>query len=142
MHDFPDETILIIFEHINKITDKRQFLQTCKHINVITKDMIEKAENNIEIKGLAKIYHNCVQKFTMELCHDSYFDKIPLSYFNRHNTVIMHLLVQYGQLELLKFARNNGCEWFLNICSYAKLFNQFEIMAYLKENGCASGYQI
>ncbi len=107
----PNELIIIIFNYIDKITDKRQFLRTCNRYNDLLKGLINHAEKKFMLKY--KLDKNCyyyyIEKFTLELCHDSYFDMIPKSYFNENNRVLMELLVLYNKLELIKFALNNGC---------------------------------
>jgi len=149
-YKLPNDLILVIFGYINKITDKRQFLRTCKRINFITKDMITRDEytyydNHIMIKHygcnehITKEYYDDLTKFTLELCVDSYFDKIPISYFNKNNRRIIYFLIKYGQLELFKFARKNGCDWVYsegwswhyNSCEKAAHFGQLEILKYL-----------
>ncbi len=176
----PNELIIIIFNFIKRITDKRQFLKTCKLYNNLTNELIKDSENkfieNYYKNRFAKIYCdfdgkvdylkiNSPAKFTIELCYDSYFDMIPTRYYNENNRQLMILLVCYGKLDLLKFAVNNGLllntytcaiaayyghldilkfahnpadRWDKNnICGYAAENNQLEIIKWAIENGCA-----
>ena len=50
MHSLPNELILIIFNNISKITDKRQFAKVTNKYNIITKESFKLTENNF-IKG-------------------------------------------------------------------------------------------
>ncbi len=116
----PDEIILVIFNFIKKITDKRQFLKTCSKYNNLTKELFEISENNSKLNLYGKtISEYSMEKFTLELCCDGYFNMIPKKYFNERNGVIIGLLVIYGKLELLKFAINNGCRFDYDTCILA-----------------------
>jgi hypothetical protein len=46
----PLELITIIVTYMSKITDKRQFTQTCKSYNTITKPIIQNQESTLIIK--------------------------------------------------------------------------------------------
>ncbi len=140
MIQLPNELIFIIFEFIGKITDKRHFLRTCKLYNTITKGIFKISENilNIylsknEFGGKYKNY--CVENFTLELCHDSYFDMIPTRYFNKNNKILMSLLIKHGKLDLLKIAVSNGCSVNVNTCNNAAYFGQLDILKWIWENG-------
>ena len=41
-----------------------------------------------------------------------------------------------GHLEVLKWARENGCPWDSFTCSYAALNGHLEVLRWAKENGC------
>jgi hypothetical protein len=41
-----------------------------------------------------------------------------------------------GHFELLKWIRQNGCEWDMNVCSNAALNGHFEILKWARQNGC------
>ncbi len=147
----PNEIIQIIFNFIKKITDKRQFLKTCNIYNNLLKGLIVNLnECELEYFGIGHIPHcisgtsrmnyqkyllkrnYCVEKFTIELCYDSYFNMIPKSYFNRRNEVIIRLLVKHGKLKLLKFAARN----YLSLSSFTFLmateYGQLKIIKWLK----------
>ncbi len=104
MQSLPNEIIEQIVSYISKITDKRQFTQTCKICNTITKPIIHNQESTIEIKHFKYSKEYCPEKFTLELCNDSYFDKIEKYLPVKNNGVIVKALTIYGQIELLKKA--------------------------------------
>ncbi len=101
MNFIPNEIILLIFENIILITDKRQFLKTCNLYNNITKKSMLQYENNYKINNFKKINKYCVEKFTLELCHDKYFKMIPNSYMIPENKILIEALVTYNNIELL-----------------------------------------
>ncbi len=129
MDTLPTELIHIIFNYIKLITDKRQFVKTCVLYNKITKKLMVEVENNLKPmytsmvsmlvhKNLQSGYYNpnylyeiitdyCVEKFTLELCNDKYFNLIPMSYLQTNNSIIMYILSSYGQTELLDIAYKN-----------------------------------
>ncbi len=119
MESLPYELILTIFSYIQKITDKRQYLKTCKTYNNITKNVIKKFELEFNIKNFKKIIGYCVEKFTLELCHDSYFNLIPMSYINPNNKILAKALAMYNNTELLDIAYNNNCMLPNKICNWA-----------------------
>ncbi len=134
MDKLPTEITLIIFDYINKITDKRQFLRTCKKYYEITKNSMQIAETNFKVKHFDNEKYYGVEKFTLELCDDKYFDKIPFSYFNESNKVIMKLLTIHGQLELIKFGVSKSCT-FNYICSeFAAAYGHLEILKWSQLN--------
>jgi phosphoserine aminotransferase len=44
-----------------------------------------------------------------------------------------------GNLEVLKWARENGCEWESNTCSCAAWNGHLEVLKWAKNNGCVCG---
>ncbi len=139
MESLPIEIISIIFSYIQKITDKRQFTQTCIKYNITTENLM----GNIKLSGdLEKFtYPNeyCVEKFTLELCHDSYFNLIPMSYLTPNNDCIILALVMCNQFELLKLAINNGCNLIKNNryqpCYYATKCGNKKMLKWMKIHG-------
>ncbi len=163
MEFLPNELIIIIFNYIQKITDKRQFTKTCSKFNNITKKIINNIETSITIghfKNANVVHLNkyCVEKFTLELCNDNYFNLIPESYLNPNNTVIVKALTVHGQLELLQLAVSNGCSlikknrenkltkkptWYINngnddsnACVHAAISGNLDILQWIKKNKC------
>ncbi len=117
MQSLPNEIIPIIFGFIQKITDKRMFIRTCKIYNNLTKILIKKVELNNLTRRKLSLYisylkHNAytVERFTLELCFDSYLDLIPMSYINRNNVIIIDVAIIWNNIKLLEMAINNGCE--------------------------------
>ncbi len=139
MNSLPNELIIEIFNHIQKITDKRQFLKTCKIYNNLTKQSFTIYETNYKIKKFIKPTDYCVEKFTLELCHDKYFDMIPKSYINENNTIIIKALASFNCIKLLDLALENGCyatqdkhlkiiNTYDTICEHAASNDQLEIL--------------
>ncbi len=155
----PNELVITIFNFIKKITDKRQFLKTCKLHNILLKGLIAKMSESeldyfkinfydVEYDEKMSYYHTyiqkrdyCVERFMMELCYDSYFDMIPHSYIteNINNSVIIKLLIKYGKLELLQYAINDESLSF-PICKLAAESGQLNILKWTIEKGYYSGY--
>ncbi len=109
MNLLPNELIIIIFEYIQKITDKRQFLKTCKTNNKITKESMLNYEDSYEIKHFDYWRNYCAEKFTLELCHDSYFNMIPDHYINKLNAVVMPCAAYYNNILLLDLCNLRNC---------------------------------
>ncbi len=134
----PNELIIVIFNFIEKITDKRQFLKTCKLYNNLTKELFKNyLDNYFSINEC--IWNNksyCIENFTLELCNDSYFNMIPTRYFNKRNSNLIPLLIKYGQLELLKFAIRNGCVLHNDTCNVAAHYGQLDVLKWTIANGC------
>ncbi len=138
--NLPKELILLIFNFIKLITDKRQFLRTCVLYNKITYQSMANFENNYTIKHFDKINYYCMEKFTLELCHDKYFDMIPNSYINKNNNIIGKAL---GAFYDGNFAENINYSLF-DYCKYPfvlfnKLFIGYDnpnILELAKINGC------
>ncbi len=145
MQTLPQEIIEQIVPYISKITDKRQFTQTCKKYNTITYQLIKNQEYTIKIKGFKYTTEKCVEKFTLELCYDSYFNMIPISYLTPKNNVIVKALTIYGQIELLKQALCNGCKLFVensenkyntNSCAHAVISGNIKMLKFVRLYGC------
>ncbi len=109
MEQFPSDIIQIIFYDIKLITDKRQFIRLCKSIHKMTKQLMIDYEKNFKIDNFKKIDEYCVEKFTLELCHDKYYNKIPMSYSTPKNKILVSALAAFGNVELLKIALDSGC---------------------------------
>ncbi len=135
MDFIPNDLIPLIFYNIKKITDKRQFLRVCKRHNILTKSLMCEFERDFIINRFKKFNVNCVEKFTLELCYDSYFNMIPMSYINSNNKVLIKALVKFNCLELLKIANNNNCNMD-GICYYSSKYGNLEILKWARENGC------
>ncbi len=130
----PNELILIIFEFIIKITDNRQFLKTCRKYNIITKELFHNYEKYYTIPYFDKIYDYCVEKFTLELCHDKYFEMIPERYIIPSNSILEQALVSFNCLPLLKLAKENGCNLY-NVNGLAASNGNLEILKWAKGKG-------
>src|SRR5437868_7159944 len=53
-----------------------------------------------------------------------------------YNKKCLDEIVKIGSLNLVKWARENGCLWNFNICSLAAKNGHFEILKWARENGC------
>ncbi len=115
MNVIPNDVIPIIFNYITKITDKRQFVRTCVNYNIVTKPLLQAYESIYSIKSFGKINDYCMEKFTLELCNNSYFDMIPISYMNTSNSVIIRAMIKYGNVKLLQNIINIACGLNINI---------------------------
>ncbi len=130
----PNELILIIFDYIQKITDKRQFLKTCKTYNKITKQSFANFENNMAVIYFQKLYdvridimlpYNfdnklkqfrntyinklCSEKFIIELSHDGYPNLISKSCLNLiNNDLLITIFATYNNVELLEYVINEN----------------------------------
>ncbi len=133
----PNEVILIIFEFILKITDKRQFLKTCKHYNTITKESFRIYEYNYKIKDFDKINDYCMEKFTLELCHDKYFETIPKKYLIPTNKIIMEQYPCFGDIKFSKLREIKSYNYRIyNIFFDIGTNGLVQILKLMKENGC------
>ena len=54
--------------------------------------------------------------------------------FSKYN--VCALAAKNGWLDLLMFARKNGCDWNELVCSHAAENGYLEILKWAKENGC------
>ncbi len=168
MNTLPLELINIIITYILKITDKRQFTQTCITYNNITKPLIQNQETTFKIY-LSKIPNTtlkinyfeysinyCMENFTLELCNDSYFNKIPNHYLTPTNSIIVKALTIYGQIELLTRAMENGCNLFTEVrplyyynyntynssCAHAVISGNIDVLEFVRSHGCQWNYEI
>jgi hypothetical protein len=132
----PNEIIFIIFSLL-KITDKRLLTRTCKSYNDITKNLIKEAEQNLGVKYFGKYDKYCVEKFTLELCYDGYFDLIPNTYLTNNNKIIIKALVYFGNIDKLKIAViNNNVKWDPRTIAFAYLSNNTEIVKWTLAHNC------
>ncbi len=109
------ELQLIIFDFL-LITDKRQLLRTCKYFNNITKTTMAKYNSEYS-----------VEKFTIELCNDKYFDMIPEYYIIPSNHVIIELLSINGLIPLLELSKNARCDLFF-VPQFAAKVGNIEVL--------------
>ncbi len=108
MNLLPNEIIIEISNYIQKITDKRLFSRTSKFHKKITEQSILKIENDYKIPNFT--YDNyCIEKFTIELCQDSYFNLIPEQYITYSNEILVLCAAYYNSISLLKLAKSKGC---------------------------------
>ncbi len=116
MQSLPLDIIPIICGYILKITDKRQFTQTCKQYNNLTKNIIEKIRipDKINDYYFPNIHNYSVEKFTYELFYDSYLNLLPMEYINPKNKIIIDVATMSDNMDLLQMAVNNGCDCYFS----------------------------
>ncbi len=142
MQSLPYDMIPIIFGFILKITDKRMFSRTCKIYNNMTKTLIK----NIVLKIVKNDKYNpydeflnddiyCVEKFTLELCYDSYLNLMPMTYINPNNSKIVGVAIMSDNMNILQLAINNKCEISFCYCDLASAYGRLDMIKLLIENG-------
>ena len=57
--------------------------------------------------------------------------------YERFITSIMNGFVSTGNLELVKWCREKGCDWYPGICIHAAYSGHIEILKWVRNNGCA-----
>ncbi len=134
MDSLPNEIIIEIFKLIPKITDKRQFLKACKYFNNITKESMLNYEKKYQNSPFEHETHYCVEKFTLELCHDKYFELIPEHYITKSNDSLVMGSTLYNNIELLKKANSKGCK-LDGILHFAAFGGHKELIYYGIDNG-------
>ncbi len=137
MDTLPSELILDIFNKICLITDKRHFLMTCKKYNLLTKEIFMKFEDNYIIKDFDKIDGNSIEKFTLELSHDGYFDLIPENYIVSSNGILIKSLSYFGNIKLLELCKLK-CFDMREVYPCAALNGQLSVLQWFRRNGWIS----
>ena len=74
--------------------------------------------------------------FNMAMNQNKICKKIYQKYEN-YITSIMKGAVLNGDLEMVKWARENGCEWHTDIARYAAGNGNLEVLKWIRDNGCA-----
>jgi hypothetical protein len=147
MDTLVNDILLIIFNYILKITDKRSFLRVCKTINILTKNDIKIAEKQFNNK-YSNIYEdNCPEKFIVELYYDGYvkineneYKKLmsKRSIYLRGTKLSRYvkMIVAANNNELLELAICNGYRigWDPSIIDFAVLLGRIDILICLNNN--------
>ncbi len=157
MDILPDELIIFIFNSMSKITDKRQFLRTCILYKNLTKISMYDFESEYKIPDFNKLNYS-VEKFTLELCHDGYFNLIPEHYININNVILIRCLSYYNNLPLLQLAKEKGCKisnastcYYVPLCDHYTKIEEWtcalvaknghlSILKFLIDNDCKWNY--
>ena len=112
--------------------------------------------SKIEKYTLEMIYDNCEHLIpTRYICgHNALCNKSPFMYFycaRSDNLPLLEILLNYnstkgifitygaafgGHLDVLKWARENGCEWDSDTCSDAALNGHLSVLKWARKNGC------
>ena len=92
METLPHEIVLEIFNNIQKITDKRQFLRTCKTYNNITKQLMSKIKYalfDVYCDGEGEQHYNlisiCDKLDDCKQCMIKFQKKYSNKVFNKNN---------------------------------------------------------
>ncbi len=134
MDSLPNELIIEIFELIHLITDKRQFLKTCTHYNDLTKPSIFNCERNYGTILVGKQTEKGINKFTLELCNDRYFNLIPNHYIIPENKWLVSHLAYYNIIPLLEIAKLKGCD-LTSVIDYGALGGHISVIEWGRQNG-------
>ncbi len=125
MNLLPNEIIILIFELISKITDKRNFLRTCVLYNNLTKNSMY----DYELPDFYGEFKYSMEKFTLEFCHDGYLELLPKHYITPKNRILARCLTCYDNapLSLLELAGAKGCVLYIDTKIYS--LYDFQYMA-------------
>lgn len=55
---------------------------------------------------------------------------------SRYNKLICKIAARHGNLGILKWARENGCAWYIRTCAAAAKGGHLEVLKWLRENNC------
>ncbi len=133
METLPNEMLILIFELIPKITDKRQFLKTCILYNKLTKQSMYDFESEYKVPYFNYGTESCLEKFTLELCHDGYFGLIPEYYITPSNGILVYCLSNYNNVPLLELSKLKGCNMSAAI-DYGALQGHIPVLDWCHEN--------
>ncbi len=144
MYTLPNDMIILIFDSMKLITDKRQFVRTCSRYNNLTKKSMEFYDENYAKQiykqmfkyGMVDVTKNCMDKFTLELSHDKYFNMIPRRYITSTNSVIVTASAYFGNIKLLDKLKNTYIAPKLDdtMCELAAKNGQLDVLKWA--NGC------
>ena len=103
-----------IRSHITHITDLRNLSRVCKLYNKLCPNQINELENAYKKKysslTLVKYFEKySIEKFTLEIVFDGYYDLLTEIYYNENNKIICAILALCGNIELLKRAHEKLC---------------------------------
>ncbi len=141
-----NDVLILIFEYIPKITDKRSFSRTCKFTYDATREHIRIARLKFNEK-YGHIYENCPERFIVEQYYDGYINIDEKQYRElitersiRKNGIKLSLYIKMiiasSNIELLRTAITNGYKIGFDptIIDFAILLGQLDILKYLEEN--------
>ncbi len=137
--NLPNELIILIFDNIQKITDKRQFLKTCIHYNNLTKNLMQNYECKYSIPTFGQQKEHCMEKFILELCQDKYFDLIPDYYIAPNNKILVACLSYHNCTSLLDIAKSRGCN-LNNSINFGAQGGHISVIEWCRKNGKISEY--
>ena len=124
------DVISQIVKQVNLIKDEYRsiILLSLKHLSKSLNTMIKFRPKYLEVK---KIFYKLAADGNLYLIKTF----VKLGFKIKHKNILQNAAL-YGHLEILKWARENGCEWDQQVCSYAASIGHFEILKWARENGC------
>jgi hypothetical protein len=137
----PNELALVIFDYIEKITDKRSFSRTCKLYNDLTKEKVIQCahsylKHNSITENILIFGKDHLSRYTTELCVDGYFDNIPNHYYRKKNTLLCKRLILSNNVTLLQRAVDSGCTLYWDTCAEAAKYGYLDVIKFARENNC------
>ncbi len=110
----PNELIDLICFNLKCITDIRNLSRIGKKYNLKCQKHITNMETlyKKKHKRLDLVKHfdkHSVEKFTIEIVLDNYYDLLPEKYYNKNNGMMCAILALCGNFELLKIAHLTSC---------------------------------
>ncbi len=151
----PEDVILEIYNHVLLITDKRIFRRTTKKYNKLTEKLFIEYENNYSIPGFEEIIENSLKKFTLELCHDGYYNLIPMR--DLDNEIFVKAYTYFHKIRLLELCKSEGYnyddtgrftyfkimefmandpKWWTEIKWKEKKYYHLDVLQWAHNNGC------
>ena len=122
--DLPIELIWYI---LNYVGSYRMFFElSCKDFLILSKR--EPCITNNQQKRVNYI-RNIIMNNYLNLL------KYVVTYYHMHPNITT-IAAKYGQLNILKWARENDCEWNSLTCIYAAENGHLETLKWARENGC------
>lgn len=166
MESLLPELLLYIFEYVPKLLDKISWSLTTNAIFYVLHNKIHTHKSKfIEAYFKNKSYSN-IEKIIYQYCYDGYSHLIDKKHivksadtsnlstiFARYGNVdlmellhqngghinkdsISYVAAQYGQMQILCWAKNNDCLMNAHVCGSAAFCGHFEILKWCYENGC------
>jgi len=128
-----------ICSDIVRITDLRNLARVSTEFNKICTKCIPKLEdsykqkypNLIFTKYLDKI---TIEKYTIEIILDEYYDQLPEKYYNKDNTIICVMLSFKERFDLLKYAQSKSCPITNDIIKCAAYVGRIDMIQWAIEN--------
>jgi hypothetical protein len=147
----------LIIMQLNCITDIRNLSRVCSFYKELLKSTIIEREteyvqkySKFNFSEHLKFYS--IEKFTIEIILDEYYNLLPTHYFNKDNQIISSILAFKGNIEMFKFAKSRKClmtKYSLSCAGYSgnieliKFISlYFEINANIARNASYGGHVI
>jgi hypothetical protein len=133
------ELFNIICDNILCITDIRNLSRVCINYDKVCKKRVNELENFYKKKydGLlftVYLIKPCVEKYTVEIILDNYYNLLSEIYYNKNNKVICNMLAFVGNLELLKIAYSKLCPITSTIFNCAAYNGHVDVLEWITAN--------